>query len=98
MLKKFFPDFEKPKQNFEIQPQQFVENGTGSGFFYDDQGHILTNNHVIDGADKILVTTHDGLQHTAKLVASDKDTDIAVIKVETTEYRPVKIGASKDLD
>src|SRR4028119_2458517 len=49
MLKQFrrmFPNFEE----FNFENQQFVEKGTGSGFVYDDRGHILTNNHVVDGA------------------------------------------------
>jgi len=90
MLKKFFgPKFEK---------QQFgVAEGTGSGFVYDDRGHILTNNHVVSGADKITVTFHDGEVAQAKIVGTDPDADVAVIKTEATSYRPLPKGDSGKL-
>ena len=90
MLKKFFPDA-KP------QRQQFTPSGTGSGFVYDDKGHILTNAHVVDDAAKIMVTFHDGETAMATVVGSEPDADVAVIKVDTTAYRPIPLGKSKDL-
>lgn len=93
MLKKFFgdnvPNFEK---------QQFAAQGTGSGFVYDEQGHILTNSHVVSGADKITVTFHDGETASATLVGADPEADVAVIKVDTTSYRPLPRGSSEKLD
>jgi serine protease Do len=89
-LKKFFengPNFERP---------QFGE-GTGSGFVYDNQGHILTNNHVVNGADKITVTFHDGVEAEGKVVGVHPETDVAVIKVEVTSYPAVRIGSSRKL-
>ena len=68
--------------------------GTGSGFVYDDQGHILTNNHVVEGAEKIIVTFHDGTRPPAKVVGTDPETDVAVIKVDNTSYRPLPSGAA----
>ncbi len=95
MLKKFFGD--QLPEGFEIQPQQFVAEGTGSGFLYDDKGHILTNAHVVEGAEKIVVTFHDGVELNAEVVGTNAETDVAVIKVDTTDYRAVKVGDSKGL-
>ena len=96
LFKKFFgedgPNFERNSYNFER-----TAGGLGSGFVYDDKGHILTNNHVVNGADKIKVTFFDGTEVPAKLVGTDPETDVAVIKVETTEYRPVLKGDSHHL-
>ncbi len=93
LLKRFFG----PGQGFKFENQQYVDAGTGSGFVYDEHGHILTNNHVVEGADKIVVTFHDGVEAPAKVVGTYPEGDVAVIKVDLTSYRPVKIGVSKDL-
>ena len=61
------------------QPPQI---GLGSGVIVSADGYILTNNHVVDGADKVKVTLADGREMTAKVVGTDKKTDIAVIKVD----------------
>jgi len=73
-------------------PQQAL----GSGFVWDKDGHIVTNNHVVDGADKISVTFSDGTIVSAQLVGSDPDSDLAVIKVNLTADRlqPVKVADS----
>jgi len=54
--------------------------GLGSGFVWDEQGHIVTNNHVIKDAEKIEVTFHDGTVAEAELVGADPDSDLAVLK------------------
>ena len=59
--------------------------GLGSGFVWDEQGHIVTNNHVVEGAEKIEVTFHDGTVAQAELVGADPDSDLAVIKVDMPE-------------
>jgi len=93
MLKKFFgPDFRPEKEQFSPGVE-----GTGSGFVFDDNGHILTNNHVVEGAQKIVVTFHDGVEASAKVVGTDPQSDVAVIKVETTHYRPLQRGVSSKL-
>ena len=95
MLKRFFPDGEDARPERE----QFSPpgGGTGSGFVYDDKGHILTNNHVVADAKKIEVTFSDGQTATAKVVGTDPDADVAVIKVDTTAYKPAPLGKSKGL-
>jgi S1-C subfamily serine protease len=61
----------------ELPPLQ----GEGSGWVYDTEGHIVTNNHVVEGASEIIVTFHDGRWAKAELVAADPQADLAVIKV-----------------
>mgnify|MGYP003956964809 FL=1 len=56
--------------------------GTGSGFIIDADGYILTNNHVVEGADEILVNLDDDNEYTAKLIGTDPKTDIALIKIK----------------
>lgn len=57
-------------------------NGVGSGFVFDQSGHVITNHHVIDNSEKIVVTFLDGSSYNANIVGSDPFTDIAVIKVD----------------
>src|SRR6516165_7674720 len=59
-----------------------VVTGQGSGFFISADGYAVTNNHVVDGADKVEVTTDDGKTYSAKVIGSDARTDLALIKVE----------------
>jgi putative serine protease PepD len=71
----------------------------GSGWVYDDQGHIVTNEHVVDGATSISVQFWNGKTYTAHLVGSDKTTDLAVIKVDapSSQLFPLSVGSSSDL-
>jgi len=70
----------------------------GSGFIFREDGYILTNNHVVSGADNIFVKLSDGSQHKAKVVGLDKDTDIAVLKIDVEEKLPaVEFGDSDSL-
>lgn len=59
-----------------------VVQGQGSGFFISADGYAVTNNHVVDGADKVEITTDDGKTYTAKVIGTDQRTDLALIKVE----------------
>ncbi len=90
MLRRFFGP-ESP-----LQKQQFGGAGTatGSGFVYDDKGHIVTNNHVVAGADKIVVQFSDGEEMEATIVGTDPKADVAVIHVKSTNYRPLPKGKS----
>jgi S1-C subfamily serine protease len=73
--------------------------GTGSGFMIDDQGHILTNNHVVADADKLEVTLSDGTTFPAKLIGRDARFDVAVIQAQipSEQLRAVKLGDSDQL-
>lgn len=75
---------------------ELTEFGSGSGFVLDLNGHIVTNNHVIEDADEIDVTFSDGSVAVARLVGSDPYSDLAVIKVnvEASRLRPLEIGDS----
>lgn len=71
---------------------QYVTQGAGSGIVYSEDGYIITNNHVISGASSIKVTLHNGTELKASLVATDPQTDVAVIKVDETGLTPVSFG------
>jgi S1-C subfamily serine protease len=76
----------------------FPVEGVGSGVIIDGQGHILTNNHVIDDAERLKVTTADGRVLRGRVVGSDETTDLAVIKVESAEPLPhAQLGDSATL-
>ena len=83
----------------QTAPSQVVPVAEGSGFIWDTSGHIVTNNHVIDGADLITVTFSNGSTATAKLVGADPNSDLAVIQVDVpaSELTPVKLAKSADV-
>ena len=73
-------------------------NGMGTGIVIDQRGYILTNFHVVDGVRNIQITLDDRQQHTAFLVAHDRETDLAVIKIRAGRQLPViRVGTSSDL-
>lgn len=74
-----------------------VEQGSGSGVIISDDGYIVTNNHVIEGASEILVILNVGEQYTAKLVGSDSKTDLAVLKIEAEALTYANLGTSSEL-
>ena len=77
--------------------RQYVTQAAGSGVISREDGHIITNNHVIDGANSINVTLYDGTQCDASLVATDEQTDIAGIKIDKKGLSPVTIGTMDNL-
>jgi S1-C subfamily serine protease len=89
------PGFEMPFGQDIPQMPQFRQ-GLGSGFVWDTEGHIVTNNHVVEGADEITVTFADGSSAPAELVGADPDSDLAVIKIDSTTDRlqPVQLADS----
>jgi serine protease Do len=72
--------------------------GTGSGIIIDNQGHIVTNNHVVDGAQEMTVILHDGKELEATLVGRDPQTDLAVIKVNPANLTIAELGDSSKLE
>ncbi|MBX3634588.1 MAG: DegQ family serine endoprotease [Rubrivivax sp.] len=68
------------------------QRGVGSGFILSADGYIMTNAHVVAGADEVIVTTTDKRELKARIVGSDRRTDVAVVKVDATGLPPVKIG------
>lgn len=80
-----------PRQN---RPQQEEEHprGVGSGFILTADGFIMTNAHVVDGADEVIVTLTDKREFKAKIIGTDKRSDVAVVKIEATGLPAVKVG------
>ncbi len=78
--------------------RQYVTKGAGSGVIYSEDGYIITNNHVIEDASTIKVTLYDGSSYDATLVASDEQTDLAVIKIDQKGLTPVTIGTMDNLN
>ena len=74
----------------------FSTSGVGSGFVYDDDGHVITNNHVIENAEKIVVTLVDGTSYNAEKIGSDPSTDLAVIRIDASSEKlyPLVLGDS----
>ena len=79
--------------------QSLGRNGIGSGFVFDTRGHIITNNHVVENSEKIVVTFLDGSSFNAEIVGRDPFTDIAVVKVDADPslLRPLQLGDSSNL-
>ncbi len=83
-----------PRQS-RPQPQQQEEEhprGVGSGFILSADGYVMTNAHVVDGADDVYVTLADKREFKAKIIGADKRTDVAVVKIEATGLPAVKVG------
>lgn len=80
-------------------PEEFFRRGEGSGFVWDEQGHVVTNNHVVQAADSVTVVFADGTEAAAKVLGTDPDSDLAVLELlgfdEAT--KPVLLGDSASL-
>ena len=90
-----FPPGSPFKDMFEGTPQERQTSALGSGFIIDKSGIVITNNHVIKGADDIFVKVNGNKDYKAKLLGSDPLSDIAVLKIESEEsFKPVNFGNS----
>ncbi len=76
---------------------QYVSQGAGSGVILSEDGYIVTNNHVVNGASSMTVKTYDGQEYPATLVGTDPQTDVAVIKIDATGLTPAVVGSSDDI-
>ena len=97
MLRRFFGEDgpgEEGMRGFKA-PRQF---GLGSGVIVSKDGYILTNNHVVEGADEVKVGLNDGRELSAKIVGADSKTDVAVLKVDASELAPVTLADSDKLE
>ena len=86
------PQQPRPREDRGDRPEREVPRGLGSGFIISADGFVMTNAHVVFGADEILVTFPDRRELKAKLIGADRRTDVAVLKVDTTGLTPLKIG------
>jgi len=86
-MERFFPRFRQ-------QPD--IEQGSGSGFVVSADGYILTNNHVVEGAEQVTVRLLDRREFKAKVVGADPNTDVAVLKIDANGLQPVALGNSDD--
>jgi serine protease Do len=77
---------------FQAPRRPQVEQGSGSGFIVSQDGYILTNNHVVQGADRVTVRLYDNREFTATTVGTDPSTDVAVIKIVATGLPTVRLG------
>lgn len=77
---------------FQVPRRPQIEQGSGSGFIVSQDGYILTNNHVVQGADRVTVRLLDNREFTAKTVGTDPTTDVAVIKIDATGLPTVRLG------
>ncbi|KAK3584125.1 hypothetical protein CHS0354_035205 [Potamilus streckersoni] len=83
---------------FPNAPSERKSNALGSGFFISSDGYIITNNHVVEGADKIQILTVEQKRYDAKVIGTDPRTDLALIKIEGTGFPAVKMGVSANLE
>ncbi|MDI6874508.1 S1C family serine protease [Candidatus Solincola sp.] len=82
--------------NIEVQ-YGMTQAGVGSGFIWRSDGYIVTNNHVVENATKVIVSLRDGSTYEAKIVGTDPDTDLAVIKINASDLPAAPLGTSSDL-
>jgi serine protease Do len=83
------PDPRRGPRGGDEEPQQ---RGVGSGFILSNDGFVMTNAHVVDGADEVIVTLTDKREFKARIVGFDKRTDVAVVKIEATGLSKLKVG------
>ncbi|AVS77250.1 serine peptidase [Paracidovorax avenae] len=81
-----------PRQQRPQRPDDEQPRGVGSGFILTSDGYVMTNAHVVEGAQEVLVTLTDKREFKAKIVGSDKRTDVAVVKIDATGLPAVKVG------
>jgi len=77
---------------FQVPRRPQVEQGSGSGFIVSQDGYILTNNHVVQGADRVTVRLFDNREFTARTIGTDPNTDVAVIKIQASGLPTVRMG------
>ncbi|MCH5215763.1 MAG: Do family serine endopeptidase [Muribaculaceae bacterium] len=92
----FGPGNRQQQQAEPAEPQQ-RQAGLGSGVIISDDGYIVTNNHVIDGAERLEVLLNDNRTFNAKVIGTDPSTDIALLKIEASGLAPVQFGNSDDI-
>lgn len=90
----FFGQRDRRRNQGEDQEREFRQEGLGSGVIINQDGYILTNNHVVQEADEIRVITMDNKEFTAKLIGRDEKTDVAIVKIDDKNLPYAKLGDS----
>src|SRR5690554_2842696 len=94
MFREFFgPDFFQG-----LTPREYKQEGTGSGFIFRADGYVLTNNHVIEGANQITVNLKSGQKYKAKVVAKDAQYDLAILKIDAKNLPYLRLGDSDQIE
>ncbi len=88
---------QQQQQRGDSQPRYREQRGGGSGVIISEDGYIITNNHVVDGASKLRVKIYDGGTYDAEIIGVDPTTDIALIKIDKSELPTIPFGSSDDL-
>jgi serine protease Do len=97
-FRRFFPPRQSPGPSPRGRgPGDEVPRGVGSGFVIANDGYVMTNHHVVDGADEIYVTLADKREFRGKLIGSDRRTDVALVKIDVTDLPKLAIGDSHKL-
>ncbi len=100
-FRRFFPELRPPKNQQPKKRQnpnrEFRQEGMGSGSIINSKGYILTNHHVVGEANRILVILYDGTEKEAKLVGTDPESDIAVIKIDGNNLSVLPMGNSEEI-
>lgn len=99
-FRQFFGDDLFDRFFFEMPtpPRGYEQQGLGTGVIMSEDGYIVTNNHVVAGADEVKVTLSDKRQFIAEIVGTDKPTDIAVLKINAENLKPSRWGSSSELE
>jgi len=102
-LRRFFGGQGAPRgrrggpQQQQQQPEEEVQRGVGSGFIISDDGYVLTNAHVVEGADEVTVTLTDRREFKAKVLGADKRSDVALLKVDARNLPSLRMGDSSKI-
>ena len=103
-FERFFREYDRDddredRKESEPEKEQNLTYGSGTGFVWDKEGHIVTNNHVIENAVEVTITYSDGIERKATVIGADPDSDLAVLEIENpkTDLVPVTMGDSSAL-
>jgi S1-C subfamily serine protease len=83
--------FRRQTPQEDSPPREYIRRAQGSGFIISEEGYILTNNHVVENADKITVELVDGRTLDAEIVGTDPESDVAVVRIRTDKLTPVAL-------
>jgi serine protease Do len=93
----FFDFFFRRSPRGQLPERQYTQRAQASGFIISEEGHILTNNHVVSGADEVMVDLGEGRTMAAKVIGTDPESDVAIIKIDANDLKPVALGDSEAL-